>query len=133
MKIALVTPEAHWHGGVPQYVSALAKALTTEHEVTIFSVVFNDLENTGIHHHPVWALGSDGFIRSLTFAVASSLLLLLSHLKKERKGLTLYTHMAITPHWPTSSPHTIAKPWNVNGCADKSKMSRLGRSLSVGV
>ena len=92
MKIALVTPEAHWHGGVPQYVSALAKALTTEHEVTIFSVVFNDLENTGIHHHPVWALGSDGFIRSLTFAVASSLLLLLSHLKRTKRFDIIHSH-----------------------------------------
>ena len=91
MRIALVTHRVHRHGGVPQYVAALATALVPDHEVTIFSSSFEGLGDTDVRHRRVWALGS-GFIWSVTFNLSSLLLLFLSHLKKEGGFDIIHAH-----------------------------------------
>ena len=92
MRIALVTHHAHSHGGVPQYVIALATVLAQDHEVTIFSNDFEGLEDTAVRHRRVWAMGSSGFLWPVTFSLWSSLLLILSHLKKTGRFDIIHTH-----------------------------------------
>lgn len=92
MRIALVTHHAHRHGGVPQYVAALAEALALNHEVTIFSSSFEDLEDTRIRHRKVRSLGGSSLIRVATFSVVGSLLLLLSRLGKARRFDIVHAH-----------------------------------------
>lgn len=92
MRIALVTHHAHNHGGVPQYVVALATALAQNHEVTIFSSDFEGLEDTAVRHRRVWAMGSSGFVWPVMFPLWSSLLLILSRLKKTGRFDIIHTH-----------------------------------------
>ena len=92
MKIALVTHRVHRHGGVPQYVASLATALALDHEVTVFSGGFEEMEDTTVHHHKVRALWANQFIQSVTFSVASSLLLFLSLLKRAGRFEIIHTH-----------------------------------------
>lgn len=91
MRIALVSHHVHRHGGPPQYVAALAAALALDHEVTIFSSSFEGLEHTGVRHRKVWAPDGD-FVWSVTFPLATSLLLLLSRLKRAGRFDIVHTH-----------------------------------------
>jgi len=91
MRIALVAPRVHKHGGPPQYVAALATALAPDHEVTIFSYSFEDLEAANVCHRGVWAFGG-GFASSVTFSLASSLLLFVSRLKNAGRFDIVHTH-----------------------------------------
>ncbi len=92
MRIALVTHNVHRHGGVPLYVAALATALAPGHKVTIFSSGCEDVEDSGVRHRTVRALGSRGFIHLLTFSLASSLLLSLSRLKQAGRWDIIHAH-----------------------------------------
>ena len=91
MRIALVTHHVNRHGGVSQYVAALATALAPCHEVTIFSNSCEGLGDTNVRHRGVWALGS-GFIWSVTFNLSSSLLLFRSRPKKEGGFDIIHAH-----------------------------------------
>ena len=90
-RIALVAPLVHKHGGPPQYVAALATALAPDHEVTIFSHSFEDLKDTNLRHRGVWAFGGV-FTSSVTFSLASSVLLLVSRLKKAGRFDIVHAH-----------------------------------------
>lgn len=92
MKIALVTPDVHPNAGVPNYVASLAVALAVEHQVSIFSVAAHGLGDSGIVHHRVWALGGNGFLRSLTFSMVSALLLFLSRFRNSGRYDIIHTH-----------------------------------------
>ena len=77
MKIALVTPNVHGYGGVPSYVSSLARSMAAEHEISLFSVRAEGISNANIHHRKVWGHGDSGLVHSLTFSLTSALVLLL--------------------------------------------------------
>ena len=72
-------------------MAALATALAPDHEVTIFSHSFEDLEATNVCHRTVWAFGG-GFALSVTFSLASSLLFLVLRLKKAGRFDIVHTH-----------------------------------------
>lgn len=92
MKIALVTPSVHGHGGVPNYVLFLAKSMATEHEVSLFSVHVGGTNNANIHHRKVWGLGTSGLAHSLTFSLNSALLLFLSRFRDSGRFDIIHTH-----------------------------------------
>ena len=73
MKIALVTPSVHGYGGVPNYVSSLARSMAAEHEISLFSVRAEGISDADIHHRKVWGLGDSGLVHSLTFSLTRDL------------------------------------------------------------
>lgn len=83
MKIALVTRHAYSREGMPQYVTALARALATSHEVTIFSGKFEGLDGTAIRHREVRTIGGSGVLFDISFFIASTIMLWRSRLGDE--------------------------------------------------
>lgn len=92
MKIALVTPNVHGYGGVPNYVSSLAKSMAAQHEISLFSVRAEDISSSNIRHRKVWGLGDSGLVHSLTFSLTSALLLYLSRFRKSGRFDIIHTH-----------------------------------------
>lgn len=82
MKIAVVARHVETFEGVPTYVAALARALATSHEVTVFSATFDARDATGVRHRRVRALGRCGVLFHVTFFISSTLMLWRCRLKK---------------------------------------------------
>ena len=83
IKIALVSRHAYGREGTPQYVTALARALATSHEVTIFSGKFEGLDGKGIRHRRVRTISSSGVLFDISFLIASTIMLWRSRLEDE--------------------------------------------------
>ena len=92
MKIALVTPSVHGYGGVPNYVSSLARSMAAEHEISLFSVRAEGISNDKIRHRKVWGFGDSGLVHSLTFSLTSALLLFLSRFRESGRFDIIHTH-----------------------------------------
>jgi len=92
MKIALVSRHAYSREGTPQYVTALAKALATSHEVTIFSESFEGLDDTAIQHRRVRTVGGSGVLFDLMFFITSTLMLWRSRLGEKDEFDIIHSH-----------------------------------------
>lgn len=92
MKIALVSRHAYGLEGVPCHVTALARALATSHQVTIFSDRFEGLDGTAVRHRRVRAVGGSGFVFDVTFFITSTLMLWISRLKGKDQFDIIHSH-----------------------------------------
>ena len=92
MKIALITHSVHGYGGVPNYVSSLARSMAAEHEISLFCVNVEGLGDSNIRHRKVWGLNGNGLVHSLTFSLTSALLLFLSRFRKSGRFDIIHTH-----------------------------------------
>lgn len=97
MKIALVVGRANAREGVPYYVSALATALAHNHEVTIFSARFEDLNFSGIQRRRVWTIGSSGIVFLVTFIMNVTLLLWWAKFIKRVNFDIIHSHFIWVP------------------------------------
>ena len=92
MKIAFITHSIHGHGGVPNYVSSLAKSMAAEHEIYLFSVHAEGISNANIHHRKIWGLDGSGLVQTLTFTLTSALSLYLSRFRESGRFDIIHTH-----------------------------------------
>ena len=92
MKIAFITHSVHGHGGVPNYVSSLARSMAADHEISLFCVNVEGPGSTNIRHRKVWGLNGNGLVHSLTFSLTSALLLFLSRFRKSGRFDIIHTH-----------------------------------------
>ncbi len=92
MKIAFITHSVHGYGGVPSYVSSLARSMAADHEISLFSVHVEGLSDANIHHRKVWGLGGSGLVHTLAFSLNSALLLFLSRFRESGRFDIIHTH-----------------------------------------
>ena len=93
MKIALVSTHATSEGGVPHYVSSLARALAKGHEVTVYSSRFEGFDGTSVRHRKIRAIGSGGNIFDLSFLIVSTLVIWAHRVKRRNEFDIIHSHV----------------------------------------
>ena len=93
MKIALVSTHATSEGGVPHYVSSLARALAKGHEVTVYSSRFEGFDGTSVRHRKIRAIGSGGNIFDLSFLIVSTLMIWGHRVKRRNEFDIIHSHV----------------------------------------
>jgi len=92
MKIAFVTPFAPSNEGVGGVVTALAIALSVNHQVTILSARGPRLVGTTVRQRKVRTIGGPGLLFDLTFFLSSTLMLWWSRRKGRQEFDIIHYH-----------------------------------------